>query len=153
MTTEAIVYQWPKPSEHLDLQSLIRLHNLYKPAGEIVFVVDGGGSAIASGGTIYLPLPNFKCIIMGWMMIGDNAAGSTVVDIWKTNYPTVPTVANTITAAAKPTLSAQQVNRATSVSTWTQQIVENDILAFHVDSNSLNTLITLSVSIARGDNR
>lgn len=150
---DPIVYQWPKPSEHLDSQTLRRLLNLYKPAGEIVLVVDGGGSAFAAGETIYLPLPNFKCIIMGWTMIGDNAAGSTVIDIWKTNYPTIPTVANTITAAAKPTLTAQQINRATTVTTWTSQIIENDILGFKVDSNSLNTRLTLSVSIARGDNR
>ena len=146
------LFAWPKPTEALELPDLIRMLNLWKPAGIITLNLDGGGSAIAAGGTLYLPVPKFKFIITGWTMIGDNAGGSTVVDIWKAAYPTVPTVANTITAAAKPTLTAAQVNRATDVPTWTDQTVEeDDILAFHVDSNSLNTRVTLSVSIARGD--
>lgn len=154
MTAEPIQFAWPKPSEDLDDKTLIRLLNIWKPAGEIVLVADGGGTAIAAGGLVYLPCPNFKAIIMGWAMIGDQAAGSMVVDIWKTAYPTVPTVANTITAAAKPSLVAQQVNKATSVPTWTAvQIAENDILAFHIDTAAVNTRVTLSLSIARGDTR
>jgi hypothetical protein len=148
------LYQWPKPTEALELPGLIRTLNLWKPAGEIVLNAEGGGSAITAGGIVYLPVPKFKCIITGWTMIGDNAGGSTVVDIWKTAYPTVPTIANSITAAAKPTLAAQQVNRATDVPTWTDETIEeDDILAFYIVSNSLNTRVTLSVSIARGDYR
>jgi hypothetical protein len=153
-TTLAPLYSWPKPTEALELPGLIRTLNLWKPAGEIVVTVDGGGAAITAGKLVYLPVPKFKFIIMGWTMIGDNAGGSTVIDVWKTAYPTIPTVANTITAAAKPTLTAAQVNRATEVPTWTDQTVEeDDILGFNVDSNTLNTRVTLSIAIARGDNR
>jgi hypothetical protein len=152
-TTEAILYQWPKPSEANTLETMIRTLNLWKPAGEIVLNVDGGGLPIVAGGIIYLPMPKFKCIIMGWTMIGDDPAGSMVVDIWKSAYPTIPTVANTITASAKPTLTAQQINRATEVPTWTTLCYEDDILAFKVESASLHTRITLSVAVARGDLR
>lgn len=153
-TTEPILYQWPKPSEALDGVSLIRTLNLWKPAGLIVFTVDGAGSPISAGGTIYLPCPKFKCIIMGWTMVGDDATGSAVIDIWKAAYPTVPTVADTITAAAKPTLTSQQINRAQSVPTWTAvNLSEEDTLAFHIDSVSRHTVLTLSVSIAKGDLR
>lgn len=154
MSTEPILYQWPKPSEANTLETMIRVLNLWKPAGVIVLNVDSGSSTpIVPGGTIYLPAPKFKCIIMGWTMIGDQSSGSAVIDIWKAAYPTIPTVANTITAAAKPTLTAQQINRATSVPTWTTALSEEDTLAFHVDSASGHTKLTLSVSVGRGDIR
>lgn len=155
-TTEPILFQWPKPTEALELPGVIRTLNLYKPSHDIIVVADGMGSEITPGAPsiLYLPMQNYKAIIMGWTVIGDAAAGSIVWDVWKAPYPTIPTVADTITAAAKPTLAAAQINQATDVNTWTDVLIaENDILAFQVDSVADNTRSTLILSIAKGDYR
>jgi hypothetical protein len=151
---DPILNHWPKTSEHLPPQTLIRLLNRYMPAGDIVVTVDGGGSAIsATDKLVYLPCPKYKFIITGWMIIGD-AAGAAVFDIWKSAYPTIPTVANTITAAAKPTIIVGDAGaaRSTDVSTWTDvEVDEDDILAFNLDSCTIFEKLSLAISIARGD--
>jgi hypothetical protein len=147
------LYNWPKPTEALELPGVIRTLNLWKPAGNLQITVDGMGAAITAGGILYVPCQMYKFIVMGWMIVGDQA-GSIQFDIWKAAYPTVPTVADTITAAAKPNLTAQQVNRATTVPTWTDVTVEeDDVLAIKVDSAATVTKVTLALAIARGDNR
>ena len=156
MTTPFVpVFAWPKPSEDLDGRTLIRLLNLYKPAGLIACYVDGGGSAITAGQVRYLPCMNFKAKIMGWTVIGDAAGGTCTFDVWKVAGPAIPTVADTIVAAAPPELTAAAlVNSATTVPTWTGvQIAENDVLAIQLSANSLHTSLALVLSVARGDDR
>ncbi|HXJ38753.1 MAG TPA: hypothetical protein VNH18_05715, partial [Bryobacteraceae bacterium] len=59
---------------------------------------------------------------------------SGTVDIWKiTAGPTLPTVTNTITAAATPTLTGNAVS-STTLTGWTTAISANDILAFNLSS-------------------
>ena len=102
------------------------------PAG-IPFFIDGGGGVLTTGikGTIEVP---FKCDINSVRLLADQS-GSVVVDIWKdtyANYP--PTVADTITASDKPTLSAAQKNQNNNASTWTQAFSKGDIILPNVDS-------------------
>ena len=101
----------------------------------IPFSFDGAGSAIATGvkysGQFTIP---FDCHLIGWTIIADQS-GSIVVDFWKdtyANYP--PTVADTITASDKPTLSAAQKNQNNNASTWTQAFSKGDIILPNVDS-------------------
>ena len=70
----------------------------------ISFIIDGGGSAITTGikGDLEIPFP---CTINEVTMLADQT-GSIVVDVWKNTYASYPpTVANTITASAKPTIT------------------------------------------------
>ena len=110
----------------------------------ITFIIDGGGSAIATGQKGHLEIP-FACTITGWTILADQA-GSIVVDVWKDTYANFPpTVADTIAGSEKPTLSSAQKNQDLSLSTWTTAIAAGDILAFNVDSASTVTRVTISI--------
>jgi hypothetical protein len=138
-------------------QKLIQLLNIRMkklgeaPAGtrgEIVFVADASPDPIAPGGIIYFPFPKFDAIIDGWTMVAD-AAGNFEVDIYKAQYPTIPSGANSIVAAAPPALVAAQIDRAVSVPTWNTRIKAEDTLGFEVTVASGVTRVTLSLSIEK----
>jgi hypothetical protein len=73
-----------------------------------------------------------------------------VVDIWKdtyTNYP--PTVADTITASAKPTLASATKSQDTTLTGWTTTFAAGDTLRFIVDSATTVTRVTLALRVRR----
>lgn len=114
----------------------------------IEFIIDGGGSAITTGvkGDVEVP---FACTITQATTLADQS-GSIVIDIWKdvyANYP--PTVADTITASAKPTLSSATNAQDSTLTGWTRTIAAGDTLRFNVDSASTVTRVTLSLKITR----
>jgi len=113
---------------------------------QVTFIIDGGASVITTGvkGFISLPLAGTW---KKWRLLSiDGAAtvGSIVIDVWKdtyTNYP--PAVADTITASAKPTLSAMNKNESSTLTGWTTAFSVGDILGFNVDSVTTLTKISL----------
>jgi len=114
----------------------------------IAFVIDGGGSAIATGVKGDLTIP-FACTVQSAVLLADQS-GSIVVDIWKdtyVNYP--PTVADTITASAKPTLSTATKSENTTLTGWTTVVSAGDILRFNVDSATTVQRVTLSLKVVR----
>lgn len=115
----------------------------------VEFVIDGGGQPIQSGLGGYLEVP-FAGTIVGVVLMADKV-GTCVVDIWKdtyANYP--PTVADTITASAKPTITATNKYKDTTLTGWTTSLAQRDILAFNLDSTSnIITKLTISLLIAR----
>jgi len=116
--------------------------------GAIVFIIDGGGSAIATGQKGHLEIP-FKCEIQRVTLLAD-VSGSIVIDIWKDTYANFPpTDADTITAAAPPTITAAQKAQDATLTNWTKTINEGDILAFNVDSCTTITRVTVSLKIKR----
>ena len=120
----------------------------YKPIVAIEFVIDGGGSAITTGEKGHLEIP-FDCTILQASLLADQS-GSIVVDIWKdvyANFP--PTVADTITASAKPTLSSAQKAQDSTLTGWTTTITAGDVLAFKVDSATTVTRVVLSLKCRR----
>lgn len=117
-------------------------------AKTVGIVIDGGGSAITTGVKGYLQIP-FNATITGWTILADTS-GSCVVDVWKdtyANYP--PTIADVITASAKPTLTAATKATSTTLTGWTTTITAGDVLAFNVNSASTVTRITVTLSINR----
>lgn len=112
--------------------------------------IDGGGSAITTGVKGYAIVP-YACTIAAWSLVADQS-GSIVVDIWKRagTDDAVPTVAHTITAAAKPTLSTDQivVNNST-LTGWTTSVSANDVIGFNVDSATTVQRVTLTVKCTR----
>ena len=115
---------------------------------EIGAILNGGGSAIATGiaGDIEIP---YGGTIAAVRMFADQS-GSMVVDIWKdtyANYP--PTVADTITAAAKPTISTATKAEDATLTGWTTTVTAGDILRFNVDSCSTITRCAISLTIRK----
>jgi hypothetical protein len=114
--------------------------------GSVGITIDGGGSAITTGTKGFLEVP-FAGTITAVRMFADQS-GSAVVDVWKdtyANYP--PTVADTITASAKPTISSTVKSQDTTLTGWTTAVSAGDILGFNVDSASTITRLTVQLTI------
>ena len=114
----------------------------------IVFIIDGGGSAITTGEKGFLRLP-FAGTILSVALAADQV-GSIVIDIWKdmtVNFP--PLVGDTITASAKPTLSSGQSSLDATLTGWTTTFAAGDYLAFNVDSITTVERVTLTLLVRR----
>jgi hypothetical protein len=114
----------------------------------IVFVIDGGGSAITTGIKGDLTVP-FDCTIVGATLLADQS-GSIAIDVWKdifASYP--PTSADSITASAKPALSSAAKSRDTTLTGWTTSVSAGQTLRFNVDSAATLTRVTLILEAVR----
>lgn len=92
---------------------------------------------------------DFNCTIQQVTMLADQS-GSVVVDIWKDtygNYP--PTVADTITASAKPTISTATKSQDSTLTGWTTSITAGDTLRFNIDSVSTVTRVVLALKVLK----
>lgn len=107
---------------------------------------NGGGFAPLTGIIGYTVIP-YNGTITGWNIVSD-VSGSCVIDIWKANG-VVPTVANTICAGSKPTLSSQQLNSDTILLGWTISVVAGDVIGFNLDSASTLTSVNLIITILK----
>ena len=117
-------------------------------AATIGFSADGGGSVISTGLKGYTEVP-YSGTITGWTMLPDQS-GSCVVDIWKTDYTGAPpTVANTITGSAKPTLTSANKAQSSTLTGWTTTVNAGDIIAFNVDSATTITKMNFILKINR----
>ena len=116
--------------------------------GAIVFIIDGGGSAITTGQKGHLEIP-FKCEIQRATLLADQS-GSIVIDIWKDTYANFPpTDADSITSATPPTISAAQKAQDSTLTSWTKTINEGDILAFNVDSAATITRVVIVLKVKK----
>ena len=114
----------------------------------VSFVLGDGISGITTGLKGFVRIP-FACTIISVDLIADQS-GSIVIDIWKDSYANhPPTVADTITASAKPTLSSAVKSSDSTLTGWTKSVAAGDILAFKVDSAATVTLVTLVINLER----
>lgn len=112
---------------------------------EIAVIIGDGVNVISTGVKGFIEVP-FACVISAVRLVGD-AAGSIVIDIWKDTYANFPpTVADTITASAKPTLSSAQKAENTTLTGWSKGLNKGDWLAFNVDSATTVKQVTLSIT-------
>ena len=128
--------------------NLLAQTSLLSLASSINFVIDGGGSAITTGVKGFIEIP-FACTINQVTMLADQS-GSIVVDIWKdtyANYP--PTDADSITAAAVPTISTATKSQDATLTGWTTSIAAGDILGYNVDSATTVTRVTVALKVTR----
>jgi hypothetical protein len=111
-------------------------------------VLDGGGSVLTTGIKADIEMP-FGGVITSVRLFADQS-GDIVLDLWKDSYANFPpTVADTITAAAKPTLSAAQKSEDTTLTGWTLGFSEGDVIRVNVDSVSTVQRVTLALSVLR----
>ena len=102
------------------------------------------GSSIA--GAIQVP---FACAIESVTLLADQS-GSVVVDLWKdsyANYP--PTVADTITAAALPTITTADKSTDSTLTAWTKTLAAGDIILGNIDSVTSITALKLILKVKR----
>lgn len=109
-------------------------------------IIDGNGAALTTGikGDILLER---SYVIQAATVLADTA-GDIVLDIWTDAYGSYPpTVLDTITAAAKPTLSGVASSRDTTLTGWTTSITGGDTLRFNVDSVATVTRVCLALRL------
>jgi hypothetical protein len=122
--------------------------NLGVQTAQLEVVIDGGTAVIPTGVKGDLRVP-FNCTLVSWTIVAD-ASGSAVVDVWKdtyANYP--PTVADTIAASAKPTLSSAIKNTDATLTGWTTSLSKGETLRFNVDSAATVKRLTISFEVTR----
>jgi hypothetical protein len=113
------------------------------------FTINNSGSVLETGilGDIVAP---YAMVITSVTLLADTS-GACVVDIWKdtyANYP--PTDADTITAAAPPTIAASGVKSVDSTLTgWTTTVTAGDTLRFNLDSVTAITRLTVIITGTR----
>jgi hypothetical protein len=110
------------------------------------FVV-GDSTAVSTGEkTRTRYVSPIKGTIVGWKIILDQIANVTL-DIWK-NSSSVPTNANSITAAAKPTTSpGGTFESSTTLTGWTTAVDVDDVFCLEVEANDAALSITLELVI------
>jgi len=118
------------------------------PEASIVFIIDGGGAVITTGEKGHIPTP-LSCTITSVELEADRD-GSIKVDIWKDNYASFPpTNADTICGGNEPEIAAAQKYKDTTLTGWTKDITEGDILAFNVDSILTMQRVTVTLHVEK----
>lgn len=112
--------------------------------------VDGGGSAITTGIKGFSIIPKTGTIVSATLLSTDASATacSAVFDVWVdtyANYP--PTVADTITASAKPTISSANKSQDNTLTGWTTSVTAGGIMGYKIDSTSGCTRLQLVLEI------
>lgn len=116
--------------------------------GTVGITIDGGGSAITTGTKGYVECPFAGTIVSATVLL--DQSGSIVIDVWKDTYANaLPTDADSITAAAPPTVSSATKSQDTTLTGWTTSVAAGDIFGFNVDSITTATRATLTLKINR----
>jgi hypothetical protein len=114
----------------------------------INIIIDGGGAAITTGVKADILIP-YACTITAARLLADQT-GSVVLDLWKDTYANFPpTAGDSVTASAKPTLSAASKAEDSTLTGWTTSLAAGDYLRVNVDSVATITRVTLALSISR----
>lgn len=114
----------------------------------IAFSRNNNGTVLPTGvaGDMHIP---FACTITGATLLADQS-GSIVVDLWKLGYSSYPpTVSNTITASALPTLSSATKYQDTTLTGWTTAVSANDVIRVNINSVSSITRFLLTLKVKR----
>jgi len=94
---------------------------------------------------VYMP---YAGTIQGVAILTLGGPGDCVIDIWKNTYANFPpSVADSITAAAKPTIVAASKYLDTTLTGWTTAIAAGDILRFKLESVTNFTYILVLLLI------
>lgn len=128
-------------------QALVDINAEFRDGG-VQFVFGGGTAAITTGVKLDVEMP-FDGVITAVRLAADQS-GSIVFDIWKdtyANYP--PTIADTITASAKPTISGTTKSQDTTLTGWTTAFSAGDWFRFNVDSATTVTRVTMALRIRK----
>ena len=118
------------------------------PEAGLAFIIDGGGSAITTGGKGHLEVP-FTCTLQQVSLLADQS-GSIKVDIWKDTYGHYPpTNGDSICGGNEPEIAGGQKYRDSALFGWTKLLNKGDILAFNIDSCTTITRAVICLKVAR----
>ena len=124
-------------------------HNLNKSIQRGATWVKGGSLAVVASEapTVQVYIPD-EVTITGAEILTNGGTGSCVVDIWHTSYGDYPpTVANSITASAKPTIAGGIKTKDTTLTGWKKRIPADSVLSFKLDSTSTFTYVSCTLTL------
>ncbi len=113
---------------------------------DIIFIIDGGGSAITTGKKGQFRVSADYTI--NSVTVIAKESGSIVVDINKSTFAGFPTTAS-IAASALPTLSGAQKSEDATLTGWTTSITAGDILEYEVDSATTITNASIILKVTK----
>jgi len=120
--------------------------------GSIVFVIDGGGSAIGTGIKGWIEAP-FNGTIKSARLFADEVTGTISVRIYKSTYANYPFTAGVDDAeliSSGLSISSGYKAQFTNLSTWVQRnFSKGDIFIFDVQSCTGFTKCTISLTVDR----
>ena len=112
------------------------------------FIIDGGGSVIATGEHGHIVL-DYNCEIEQVSLLADQS-GSIKIDIWKDTYANFPPDnADSICGGNEPEIVGAQKDQDSTLTGWTTGITAGDILAFNVDSCTTIERVTVSLKLRK----
>lgn len=114
---------------------------------EIPVTLDNGTNPLPLGDSLTYYEVRGAGTIVEWALTG-SPAGSLVLDIWKA-AGAIPSIANTIVAAAPPNLVAQSLNNSAALTGWTTAIAIGDVFGFAVTSVTAVKKAVLTLRIQR----
>lgn len=120
---------------------------MYNNTFAATFVIDGGGSAPAVNSTCDLYLPFAATIVSATLQ--SDISGSAVVDVWALAGINAPTVTNTITASALPTLSSAQAAQDNTLTGWTTAVASGTSFRANLNSVTTCTRLTLTLTLKK----
>lgn len=118
--------------------------------GAIVAGWDGGDTALApsSMADVDVVVPSGGTLVAAYVVA--DPAGSAEVDVWvddSAHHP--PTVADSITASAPPTVSSATLSHDTSLTGWTTAFAAGDVFRFHPTSSATAKRVTVTLIYER----
>lgn len=117
--------------------------------GAIILTLSGNGSVLTTGLKYGVQIP-YAGTITGWTLVGEDASGSIVLDLWKDSYANFPpVVGDSITASAKPTISAARKATSSTLTGWTTSFAAGDWVYVNVDSVSTFKWVQLILSTTK----
>jgi hypothetical protein len=115
----------------------------------IACLFDGMGAAPTAGAKKPWVLVPFAHTITVSYIFAD-VSGSAVIDVWRDTYANFPpTVADTITASAKPTLSGAIKATDATLTGWSTTGAANDVYMFNLDSVATCTVVGVQLTVTR----
>lgn len=114
---------------------------------EIKANLDNDGAVLTTGLGSFFYTTTYRGIIVAWYITG-SPSGSIVIDVLKKNAA-IPTTSDSIAGTEKPTLSSQQLNNNTTLSSWSRDVVPGDVFGINIESVSSLTGCVLTLSIQR----
>eukprot|EP00919_Chromeraceae_sp_WS-2016_P042109 GHVR01100142.1.p2 GENE.GHVR01100142.1~~GHVR01100142.1.p2 ORF type:complete len:184 (-),score=18.28 GHVR01100142.1:87-638(-) len=125
-----------------------RSDHVHTDTSALVFVFDGGGSALTTDPVcdVYIP---FACTIISSTLLADQS-GDAVLDVEKdtyANYP--PTGGDSIVASAPPTLSSATKAQDATLTGWTTAIAADTTIRVIISSVSTCERLTLVLKVQR----
>ena len=114
---------------------------------QITAIFDGGGSAVTSGSTVYIPC-TFGASIVAYTIMVDT--GTCTVKTWKVATGTaIPTVANSISTSGVSISTGTAIRSTTVTDFTTTTITANNMLAFNITAVSGATKIIFTLEVRK----